>query len=304
MKHFLRETGTALMALSGIAFAAVLFRMVTFFRGGEHTPAESLTFFLLLPAVCAGLFLLGRRLKSAAGGKGAKQENRTGSAERLTVRQRAKQTEARESVPPKPCDPGPETGPAAGAASLHSDPETHDIYGLPEEVELVECPFAGRLETIGPDGLKDESPVALWLRPRAGAEAAGVISALAEWMSGSEKRAEELKKEHWLQYWSITGYGRYLYALLTEDRRWLDGVSDDVLELCRRKGGKTICVAQLTGTGMRDLVNGTEYTLVYQEWPGSADDAATYGEWGLTESKPSGTAFPASDAGDRSEKQA
>ena len=58
MKHFLRETGTALMALSGIAFTAVLFRLVTFFRGGEHTPAESLTFFLLLPAVCAGLFLL------------------------------------------------------------------------------------------------------------------------------------------------------------------------------------------------------------------------------------------------------
>ena len=130
---------------------------------------------------------------------------------------------------------------------------------VPDCVDSVPNPF-GWLEHIGPDGLKDDSGIGLWLRMKENVTASEAIRALA---------ATERK-------WKV--------AVVTENDSLLKedtGLNADDLELCGRAG---ILFCLLTDSdSFRNLVDGKTYRVKTEEWPGSADDAATYGCWWLEE---------------------
>ena len=56
-----------------------------------------------------------------------------------------------------------------------------------------------------------------------------------------------------------------------------------VTALC---ASREIRAATVQRDRLRGLTDGKEYRLGAREWPGSADDAATYGEWWLSEAPP------------------
>ena len=138
-------------------------------------------------------------------------------------------------------------------------------YGLrlPPALLPAENPFKPLLENVGPDGLEDASGVRLWLRLKEGAEATDALRALAEWL-----------KAHPAQ-----GDARTCF-LLVEDRRLAEPLPKDVIALCNRYD---IRVAAVQRDRLRGLTGAKDYQLGTREWPGSADDAATYGEWWLSE---------------------
>ena len=132
---------------------------------------------------------------------------------------------------------------------------------------LTEQPFAEALRGVGPDGLEDNCDARLWLRLKDGADVEKALRGLGEW--------QETHAEKW---------GIQPCYVLTEDARLLDDVPGTVrTDVC---APWKIRVTMLEGTRLRDLVDGAEYVLHYVEWPGSADDAATYGEWWLAEERP------------------
>ena len=128
---------------------------------------------------------------------------------------------------------------------------------VPDCVYPVLNPFEW-LEDVGPDGLRDESGIGLWLRMKENVTASEAIRALAM----TQRK------------WKI--------AILTEDENLLKKDSDlnaEALSLCERSG---IIFCYRTGSDtFRDLVDMGMYRVKTEEWPGAADDAATYGRWWL-----------------------
>ena len=129
---------------------------------------------------------------------------------------------------------------------------------LPDCVYLTENPF-GELDTVGPDGLNNRSGIQYWVRMKKNANVTSVIEALSGMYSNGIIAV--------LTDSTVTFSGRDRF-LCMKHRIWF----------CIRSGADTI----------KDLVTGKEYCLEYAEWPGSADDAATYGEWWLNEITSSG----------------
>lgn len=134
---------------------------------------------------------------------------------------------------------------------------------LPEGLYLASHPFAYELHNIGPDGLDDESGVRLWLRLKDGADAEAALRDLGEWQQAHAEKGKACP-----------------CVLLTEDRELLKDTPVELRDGCKARG---IRVATVEGTRLTDLVDGTAYILRYREWPGAADDAATYGKWWLEE---------------------
>lgn len=125
--------------------------------------------------------------------------------------------------------------------------------------DFVGNPFEERLSDVGKDGLYDRSGVGLWLKLRNGQNVSEAIRVLAQ-------------KDH-----------DGVAVVLTEDPHVLDGVSESDRKLAAENG---IWFGLMTGKdSIKDLVTGAEYGLASAEYPGSADDAATYGEWELHEKK-------------------
>ncbi len=127
---------------------------------------------------------------------------------------------------------------------------------LPDCVYLTENPF-GELDTIGPDGLNNGSGIQYWVRMKQNADVTAVVEALA---------GMNVKGIIAVLTDSPVTFTERDRILCVENRIWF----------CLRTGADTI----------KDLITGREYKLEYTEWPGSADDAATYGEWWLTEIEP------------------
>ena len=132
--------------------------------------------------------------------------------------------------------------------------------GAPGGAYAVRNPFYW-VDEVGPDGLYDESGIGCWLRLKKGAKPKEVLDALAEKPRDRDAVLLLDKNEH-------TGYLSQADRLRYSDRK--------------------IWAGQLTGDGegIIDLVSEREYRVHTEEWPGSADDAATYGRWWLTEVPP------------------
>lgn len=126
---------------------------------------------------------------------------------------------------------------------------------LPDCLYPVDPPFP-ELENIGPDGLHDESGVGVWARLKAGKSFRELMAALP---SLPQNRT----------IFVLTGQAPYDTPIL-RDRLLLDRAGV-------RYG------YSLSEERVKNLVDEREYRLAYQEWPGSADDAATEGSWWLEE---------------------
>ncbi len=132
------------------------------------------------------------------------------------------------------------------AAALH----------LPDCVYPVPNPFSF-LDEVGPDGLEDRSDIACWLY-----------------------RKEELPAAELIRQLNHIGQKGKLILLL-DDPHTADGLTEEQKALCL---ARDIYLAVLSGEDtFTDLIRMTAYTIKTLEWPCSADDAATYGEWWLEE---------------------
>lgn len=136
--------------------------------------------------------------------------------------------------------------------------------GLPRQLLVLSNPFEYALKDVGPDGLTDASGVRLWLAPADEVEIEPALRALIAWAKEAQVEGEAL-------------------FLLTENARLLERVPEDVLADCR---DSHIHIALCEADCLRDLADGTVYSLKYRQWAGSADDAATYGEWWLDAKRP------------------
>ncbi len=133
----------------------------------------------------------------------------------------------------------------------------HAYAELPDCVYLAENPFPS-LDDVGPDGLYNESGVEQWVRLKGGVSLHDAIPALSR--EGAKKAVAVLTER------DENGQPPRLPA---EDRL-----------LCQQ-GKVWVCVPAPEGR-ILNLADGLEYEMDYEEWPGSADDAATYGRWWLT----------------------
>ncbi len=158
---------------------------------------------------------------------------------------------------------------------------------LPEGLSLSRNPFEGLLSRIGPDGLTDRSGVKMWLKAQSGADALETLRALTGWIGRFGALTGDLKSQFADVWWIVFSPLGYIYVVLTEDEHALDGRREAAKALCE---GRNIWYAAERGEGLIDLITGRAYALEYEEWPGSADDAATYGEWDLNETKDKGAA--------------
>ena len=133
----------------------------------------------------------------------------------------------------------------------------HAYAELPDCVYLAENPFPS-LDDVGPDGLYNESGIGQWVRLKSGVSLHDAIPALSR--EGAKKAVAVLMER------DENGQPPQLPA---EDRL-----------LCQQ-GKVWVCVPAPEGR-ILNLADGLEYEMDYEEWPGSADDAATYGRWWLT----------------------
>ena len=137
---------------------------------------------------------------------------------------------------------------------------------LPDTLVFAENPFQPYLENFGPDGLRNHSGVSCWLKPAPGADLPDVLQDCMQWMDA-----------HLAYYRSAKGFLHPLYCnqrivILLESEEIPDGLLRDPL----------IRLAVVRSeTTLFDLWDQQEYTVQAVNYPGSADDAATYGEWYL-----------------------
>ena len=137
---------------------------------------------------------------------------------------------------------------------------------LPDTLVFAENPFRTYLENFGPDGLRNHSGVSCWLKPAPGTDLVGVLQDCMRWQDA-----------HLAYYRSAKGFLHPLYCnqrivILLESEEIPDGLLRDPL----------IRLAVVRSeTTLFDLWDQQEYTVQAVNYPGSADDAATYGEWYL-----------------------
>ena len=130
------------------------------------------------------------------------------------------------------------------------------LSALPERrwVYYTAAPFP-ELVDLGPDGLRDESGVVFWLRQREGAKPEQAL-----------EEAETIAKD-----------GKTV--LLTEKQElFAEAVKEKQSSLA--DSGLMVCILKEQDL-LLDLVSRKQYRFYGEEWAGSADDAATYGLWGL-----------------------
>lgn len=129
------------------------------------------------------------------------------------------------------------------------------IYAFSDKVIPVKNPMPC-LEDVGPDGLKNASGVVGWVRLKDSVTAGEAIPEL------------------------LTARRQGTLVVVTKDPGLLKRVYGELLERCEEKH---LWFGLVTADDrLRNLVTGREYRVDWREWPGSADDAATYGEWWLT----------------------
>ncbi len=123
-------------------------------------------------------------------------------------------------------------------------------------VYYTEPPFTD-LKYLGPDGLKDMSGIAFWLLRKKGANPGRTL-----------EEAETIAKD-----------GKTV--LLTEKQElFAEAVKEKQSSLA--DSGLMVCILKEQDL-LLDLVSRKQYRFYGEEWAGSADDAATYGLWGLKE---------------------
>lgn len=154
---------------------------------------------------------------------------------------------------------------------------------LPAALYLRPNPFEEALKNVGPDGLEDESGVACFLGVRAGTDAHEAIRAAADWSRGLAAQLEAANRLSVAQgaHSDLRRYQQYCEkrkVILTEDRNDLDLVTEEEKVQCRQGN---ITFAVVLPEGLYDLLEKKDVPLTWREWPGAADDAATYGAWRL-----------------------
>ncbi len=128
---------------------------------------------------------------------------------------------------------------------------------LPDCVYLAENPFR-ELDNVGPEGLNNESGILYWVHMKEKTKVSSVIDALAD-LNYNQTIVVLVEKA-----FSFSGKNR---MRCLQSHIWFGMLTSP----------DTII----------DFVSAREYRVGYQEWPGSADDSATYGRWWLSEMPPS-----------------
>ena len=134
--------------------------------------------------------------------------------------------------------------------------QSDTLFPLPDCLYPVKNPFAF-LDGIGPHGLTDKSGVRQWLRMKKDASISDVIRALPQW--NPRYGTAVLVDKDW---------AGYLPSLSMKDRL-----------LCSRK---ELWIGVVTGEDrIANLVNGQEYQVRYEQWPGPPLDGTTFACWWL-----------------------
>lgn len=137
---------------------------------------------------------------------------------------------------------------------------------LPDTLVFAENPFRTYLENFGPDGLRNHSGVSCWLKPTPGTDLYQVLQDAIEW-----------QEMHLAYYRSAK---TFLYPTYCTDRIVIlldteaipeEPISDSLIRFATVR----------SATVLYDICDQKEYPVRVAEYPGSADDAATYGEWYL-----------------------
>ncbi|MBE7032865.1 MAG: hypothetical protein E7406_01380 [Ruminococcaceae bacterium] len=145
---------------------------------------------------------------------------------------------------------------------------------LPDAFKFTPNPFEDELEYVGPDGLDDHSGVSCWLSLVKDIDINEAVRLCSEW-----------KKIHLEFYKTCKIYNipeencsKKVVILLNAEEP-LPELTEETVSICK---SEDIRVAFLKSNRvLYDISTQKEYTLTYNEYPGSADDAATYGEWYL-----------------------
>ncbi len=137
---------------------------------------------------------------------------------------------------------------------------------LPSTLVQAENPFDAYLDNFAPDGLLDRSGVSCWLKPTPGTDLYQVLQDAIEW-----------QEMHLAYYRSAK---TFLYPTYCTDRIVIlldteaipeEPISDSLIRFATVR----------SATVLYDICDQKEYPVRVAEYPGSADDAATYGEWYL-----------------------
>ena len=146
---------------------------------------------------------------------------------------------------------------------------------IPEQFALTDNPFEQFLENVGPDGLRNHSGVSCWLKMVEETALDEAIAAIAAWKL---KHLEYFRQQDQAVYlWPRYCEGRIVILLSSRDA-WKD-LDEQKLQLCQEAWIRFAVVQ--SESSLFDLQDQTEYQVRTEEWPGSVDDAATYGEWSL-----------------------
>ncbi|MBQ9263264.1 MAG: hypothetical protein IJ189_03530 [Clostridia bacterium] len=177
---------------------------------------------------------------------------------------------------------GIQTLPATKHAS--SIPSYALSLSLPDCLSFAENPFSYALEDVGPDGMRDESGVVFWLSIRENRDIHEIIQAAAAWVNDIKKNSVLAANRAQYPDAAIVFPNRYMYqrycelrkVIVMEDQHILDSITEEEKQQCEWNRIHFVAVVQ---NGVLDLLRNKTCPVSWKEWPGSADDAATYGSW-------------------------
>lgn len=156
---------------------------------------------------------------------------------------------------------------------------------MPAPFRMILNPLDERLDDVGPDGLKDESGITCWIAVNDGGSAGeSETAALLKWkqkgMQEMEDRfdhSKDLRTKRYIKFdfYLITG----TCMVLLPSERNIEDLPDKLVIDCLEAGIHFFVPSSQKRIDLIDLSTKEDLILVTQEWPGSADDAATYGSF-------------------------
>ena len=133
---------------------------------------------------------------------------------------------------------------------------------LPQSLYPVKNPFEPELKDLGPDGLRERSAERVWVGKKNDTDITRALEALLKWQE--EHRDEAGAREAWL---------------MIRSNKAAEGAAAP--ELSARCAAAGVKLATRRGDKLHEYLTEKDYRLYAAEYPGQADDAATYGEWDL-----------------------
>ena len=143
---------------------------------------------------------------------------------------------------------------------------------LPKEFEFIQNPFEEYLKHLGLDGLTNRSYISCWLALNENIDINEAVKICIDWkrlhLSYYEKN-KSIKIPH------IRNCEQGIRIVVDSNKE----LSEETLNICKDENIHFVVI--ISEDTLYDLVTQHNCSVEYEEYPGSADDAATYGIWYL-----------------------